>query len=235
MFERPTERPKEVVCKEFVLQFMQWGIDRRHTLHVTQMEKSRHAGKKMALEAAEKKRLADEKMLGTVDFAYEKSDFDSAIGKMYAIVESYDPTHVAAPSLKGFVGSNMKPVEFKDMIMRTFLVPLTWKELGALTRHYDTTGTDTVDTKAFLTHFTKLARAQATARKRAHDDAQKASTLKQQQDAAREEAAKAKAEAERVRYTPSDEESFLAKIRDAAQVTKRCCYETTPVLCRNAH
>lgn len=232
MFERPTEKPKEVVCKEFVLQFMQWGIERRHTLHMTQMEKSRHAEKKMANEAAEKKRLADEKMLGTVDFTFEKSDFDAAVGKIYTIVSSYDPTHVAAPSLKGFVGSNMKPVEFKDMIMRTFLVPLTWKELGALTRHYDTTGTDTVDTKAFLTHFTKLARAQHTARKRAHDDAHKALTLKQQQEAAREEAAKAKAEAERVRYTAADEESFLAKIRDAAKVRgwvvpRRCVVHVT--------
>ena len=78
----------------------------------------------------------------------------------------------------------MKPVEFKDMIMRTFLVHLTWKELGALTKHYDTTGTDTVDTKAFLTHFTKLARSHQSAVKKHHVDDQRALTKKMEQDKA---------------------------------------------------
>ena len=106
------------------------------------------------------------------------------MGKIYQIVSNYDPTHVAAPSLQGFIGSNMKPVEFKDMIMRTFLVHLTWKELGALTKHYDTTGTDTVDTKAFLTHFTKLARSHQSAVKKHHVDDQRALTKKMEQDKA---------------------------------------------------
>ena len=115
---------------------MQWGTDRRHTLHLTQMEKSRYMEKRLIHEAAERKRLADEKMLGTVDFSFDRSDFDSAVGKIYQIVSNYDSTHVSAPSLKGFTGSNMRPIEFKDMIMRTFLVALTWKEVRACVRVY---------------------------------------------------------------------------------------------------
>ena len=76
LFSRPNEKPNTVVCKEFVQVFMQWGIDRRHALYLSQMEKSKHAEKRMQIEAAERKRLADEKMMGTVDFTYTKKDFD---------------------------------------------------------------------------------------------------------------------------------------------------------------
>jgi hypothetical protein len=40
----------------------------------------------------------------------------------------------------GFENANMSPLEFKDMIMKTFCVSLSGKELGAMARYYEVQG-----------------------------------------------------------------------------------------------
>jgi hypothetical protein len=111
----------------------------------------------------------------------------------------------------------MKPFEFKDMVMRTFAVQLTAKELGALTKFYDTSGTNTVDNKEFISHFMKLQRQGAERKRKARltkirqlEEATKAEELKH-------ESTKMKNIEEKLRFEHDDKKSFLNKIRIAAQ------------------
>ena len=55
---------------------------------------------------------------------------------MKKVAGNYDRGHPSSPSLQGFMGAAMTPAAFKEMMMRTFQVSLTPKELGALSKFF---------------------------------------------------------------------------------------------------
>ena len=141
---------KAVDCQKFMVRFTQLGTERRSALRVAQVEKNRKGLIAQREEHAIKKKAADDKMAGVADLAFAKQDFNSALDKIRTIAGNYDRGHPSSPSLSGFQGANMLPHEFKDMLMRTFHVSLSGKELGALVKFFDTSGTQTIDSQEFL-------------------------------------------------------------------------------------
>jgi hypothetical protein len=211
------EKEDHIDCRMFMNDFTKLGFEARSSKSLAQISKNRVAIEEEKTYHARMKQEADDKVANVVDFKYGKQDFQTALEKVTGVAGNYEIGHASAPSLSGFRGANMKPFEFKDMMMRTFSVPLTGKELGALVKYYDSSGSNTVDSKEFLAHFMKLQRQEAEARRKRHIDKERG--LKRAEKEKEEEimAVKARAEREKLKFVKEDEKTFLVKIRNAAQ------------------
>jgi hypothetical protein len=218
MFKKEGSGNRDIVCAEFLLKFRQLGLEKKSELRLAQLEKSKQLLSQIGDEMEAKKRIHDDKAEeNLVDFNFTKDDFNSALDKIRSIVSNYDPNHVAAPSLKGFVGANMRAAEFKDMIMRTFQVQLTRKELGSLVKFYDTSGNGTIDNREFLAHFGRLLRVDQQNRRKLRIEADRSVMRKLDDSQQEKDQLQRRSEIDRLKYGPRDEKSFLKKLREAAQ------------------
>lgn len=215
-FQHPDE-PGAVDCKAFMVEFNRLGIEARRNMTIGNVVKNRVAIREAQEEHDKIKAAADKKMASVVDFKYSKQDFNSALEKIRNIAGNFERGHASSPSLSGFKGANMLPFEFKDMVMRTFAVPLTSKELGALTKFFDTTGSKTIDSAEFLAHFAKVNRQESELKRKKHLTKKRmiasAESIKEAEFQAQQE----RDEVERLKFGKEDEKTFLAKIRDAAE------------------
>jgi hypothetical protein len=129
-------RNKKVDCKEFMVRFTSMGFGKRATLRTAQLNKQRTMTSFALEEMVQKQVALDSKLDAKLDLVYSDEDIHSALEKIRIIAANYDRAHASAPSLEGFMGTNMKPNEFKDMLMRTFHVALTPKELTAIANYF---------------------------------------------------------------------------------------------------
>lgn len=211
------EKEDHIDCRMFMNDFTKLGFEARSTKRVAQVVKNRVAIEEEKNYHDKVKAEAENKVANVVDWKYGKQDFQSALEKVTAIAGNYEIGHASAPSLSGFRGANMKPFEFKDMMMRTFAVPLTSKELGALVKYYDSSGSNTVDSKEFLAHFMKLQRQEAEARRKMQIDRERGLKRAEKEREEEFQAAQMRAEREKLKFAKEDEKTFLEKIRHAAQ------------------
>lgn len=123
---------KKIHCADFMVTFTSLGFERRSAIRTAQLEKQRKMSEEMKNEFEIKQRQADAKMEVALDLTFTDVDFNSVLNKIRVLASNYDRSHPSAPSLQGFVGTDMKPNEFKHMMMRTFGCALTAKELAAL-------------------------------------------------------------------------------------------------------
>ena len=147
----------EVDSKEFLTRFLTEGKKVRFEKHRIFLEGQRKAIKEAKIE--EERKLADlwDKAEFKTDGKFTSSDMDSAMEKICEQAEKFDKTHSSAPSLSGFTGGAMKPGEFRELVRRTFNLPLTPTELNAIVSEYRyDKNAKTIDTKKFLNFFTKL-------------------------------------------------------------------------------
>lgn len=172
-----------------------------------------------------------------IDMKFAPDDFNSALEKIRLIASNYDRSHPSAPSLAGFLGTAMKPKEFKFMLLRTFNLTLTDKELGALISVFgmksDTasnvlapdadnnklTTLDVVriDNNEFLKYFNKIQREEQSRRYRERI-ARERELIKQEKD--RLEALDRKKQVDCLNslvHSAEDEHTFLDKMRQAAE------------------
>ena len=211
------EEPQCIDCKVFMVDFNKLGIQARRGKIIGNVEKNRAAIKVAKEHHKNVKAAADEKMASVVDFKYDKRDFNSALEKIRTISGNFERGHASSPSMSGFQGANMKPFEFKDMLMRTFACPLSSKELGALTKFFDTSGTDTVDSAEFLAHFNKVNRQEAEVKRKKQIEKERMVRTAANIKEAEYQATQAEEEANKTKYDKADEDSFLEKLRAAAQ------------------
>ncbi len=68
-----------------------------------------------------------------VDFNFTRADLNEALDCIRFAAHKYDPTQI---SLSGFMGADMSPASFKDMMHRTFRITLTSKQLGSLIKYF---------------------------------------------------------------------------------------------------
>ena len=211
------EKENHIDCRVFMNDFTKLGFEARGTKTRAQLEKNRKDVEAQRTYHERMKAQAENKVANVVDWKYSKHDFQSALEKVTKIAGNYEIGHPSSPSLSGFKGANMKPFEFKDMMMRTFAVHITGKELGALTKYYDSSGSNTVDSKEFLAHFMKLQRQEAEARRKRHIEKERSLKRAEIEKEENFQAEKLRAEREKLKFTVDDEKSFLSKIRHAAQ------------------
>lgn len=211
------DKEDHIDCRMFMNDFIKLGFEARSSKRVAQVVKNRVAIEEEKNYHVKVKAEAESKVANVVDWKYSKQDFQSALEKVTSVAGNYEIGHASAPSLSGFKGANMKPFEFKDMMMRTFAVPLTGKELGALVKYYDSSGSNTVDSKEFLAHFMKLQRQEAEARRKMHIDRERGLKRAEKEKEEQFQAAQHRAEREKLKFTKEDEGTFMKKIRQAAQ------------------
>jgi Ca2+-binding EF-hand superfamily protein len=222
---------KNIDCSEFMVRFTTLGFDRRSALRTWQLERQRRMDEAAKSEAIEKQRAADAKMEAKLGMDFESEDFNAALEKIRIIASNYDRSHPSAPSLKGFTGTNMKPVEFKDMLMRTFKVALTDKQLGAMVSIFGVEKDEEdfesvrkevddgvrIDNAEFLKYFNKIQRDEQAKRNRERI-ARERELIEQEKERQRQlEIKKKHDEMQRLVYTEADEASLLDNIRHAAQ------------------
>ena len=215
-FEHEDE-PQCINCKTFMVEFNKLGINARRDKTIGNVVKNRIAQSEQKAEHELILHKAEEKMASVVDMKYAKQDFNSALEKIRTIAGNYERGHASSPSLSGFRGANMKPYEFKDMLMRTFSLQINAKELGALTKFFDTSGSQCIDSAEFLAHFAKVNRQESEIKRKKHIEKEKklrtAATIKENEY----QAQKAREQVEKTKFDKEDEISFMKKIRTAAE------------------
>jgi flagellum-specific peptidoglycan hydrolase FlgJ len=220
---------KTIVCSDFMVRFTTLGCARRDAARLAQLEKQRRLTSSAQVEAAAKKKALDEKLdLDESELQYDEKDLASALEKIRVLAANYDRSHPSAPSLKGFMGTDMKPAEFKQMMMRTFSVAVTNQEVGALVDYFNfnnpsvVNGTalpslGLVNTQGFLTHFNKIQRDEQSKRHSARIERDREAIRQQQEEKRQKMLKKQREDLLMLVFTPKDEESFLAQIKKAAQ------------------
>lgn len=123
---------KHIHCQEFLVKFQSLGTERKNEFRLKQIAKQRELIHAYEEDMKSRKQALDTKLEITLDHTFSEEDFQSVLEKIRILAKNYDRSHPSAPSLKGFMGADMKPNEFKDMLMRTFHTPLTVRELSAL-------------------------------------------------------------------------------------------------------
>jgi len=221
----------QINCGEFMVRFTQLGFDRRSAMRAEQLHRQRTMDKIAAEEAAAKKIAADAKMEANLGMDFDGDDFNAVLEKIRVLASNYDRTHAAAPSLKGFVGPNMKPVEFKDMLMRTFKVQVNEKQLGALVsifgvekdpaqvsvRDKHSTEGVRIDNMEFLKYFNKIQREEQAKRHRERIARERNLVIQEKEHQLQLAQQKRHEELQMLIFSPDDELTLLDKLRQAAQ------------------
>ena len=104
------------------------------------------------------------------------------------------------------------------MIYRTFHENLNPKELGAIVKFFDKHGNGTVDLQEFMSHFFTTQREEQNLRRQQEVATKKEIEAAKKKEEEDKHARKLTHERSRLKYGPDDEESFLVKIRKAAQI-----------------
>jgi len=207
----------EIICKDFLIKFIQLGNDIRNDMRLKQIELQRKQNKEREDEAARIMKELNDKIVINVDSNFTKEDFNSALAKIQVAASGYDQGHPSAPNLNGFMGSDMSPTQFKDMIFRTFKIQLEMGELGALVKFFDSEGKARVNTQEFLAYFYRIARAEKEAVRRSHIEAEK-NVKKQAEDYKLSlEKKKLVEEQQKLVFNSNDEKTFMDKFRKALQ------------------
>ena len=213
-----SDKSKRIDCTKFVVKFTGMGFEERDKVHQEQLQK-----KKDAL-AKEKKEMYDQLKKGDallpktdINYDFEKSDFNSAMEKIRVEASKYDRTHPSAPSLQGFQGSNLAPVDFKDQLRRAFNIQLAPRELGALVKYFDSSATGSVDAVEFLLHFSKINRLERSKMHRNHIELER-NVMRREKDHDEKIIEKKRIEDRRkLTFIKADEDLLLAKLRSAGQ------------------
>lgn len=209
---------------EFLLVFFRLGFDersRRHTAH------------RAKLARREKKRREEERKSAEDELAhaFAAADFDncteehlkSAVDKITLVSKHYDKQTPGAPSLAGFGGKSMTPLEFKKQLKRTFRLDFSRKEMGALIKHFDKDGDRTIDCPEFLIEFFRLGFLARETERRGWADKEKRNQERARVEEERkaEELAKRNADKVTFDFTEAERKSAVDKITLAATLYDR--------------
>lgn len=136
-FEEKDSVKHNINCHDFLIKFHALGAEKRNQFRLAQLEKQRCMDEEYKEEMVKKQRALDTKLdIKLDDVQFSDGDFRSVLEKIRILASNYDRSHPSAPSLTGFQGTDMKPNEFKDMLMRTFHLAITNQELAALVAYF---------------------------------------------------------------------------------------------------
>ncbi|KAJ1442366.1 hypothetical protein B484DRAFT_66814 [Ochromonadaceae sp. CCMP2298] len=226
-FDRDESR--QINCAEFMVRFTTLGFERRSAMRTAQLERQRTMDVAAGREAVEKRIAADSKMDANVSMDFDSNDFNTVLERIRVLASNYDRSHPSAPSLRGFTGTNMSPMEFKDMLMRTFNMPLTDRQLGAVVSVFGVEKDDTVSVRdkhktegvrvnnaEFLKYFNKIQREEQSKRNRERIQRERDLLAREKDHHEQLVAKKKQEELHLLINSPVDEETLLEKIRQAA-------------------
>lgn len=220
---------KMVSCGDFMIRFTTLGCEGRDVARLAQLEKQRLQTAIAQTEAALKKKSLDDKLeIDENELQFSEEDMISALEKIRVLAANYDRSHPSAPSLQGFIGTDMKPVEFKNMMMRTFSMPMSSQEIGALVKYFNENnpsvmnGTSLpslglVNTQGFLTYFNKIQRTEQAKRHSDRLDRDREALRVMAEQKKLKKLKKQQNDLELLVFTAADEASCVEKIRRAAQ------------------
>ena len=147
----------DIKCADFILEFLREGYDYR-------MKKRTKQVKKTQLQVKREKELEESKLQEQLrkleergpDMDFSEDDVKSMKEKIRKIAKGYDRMHPAAPSLAGFDSKYLAPGLFRVSLQNTFKITLTDKELGALTKEFDTANRGEICNHEFLVYFIRV-------------------------------------------------------------------------------
>jgi Ca2+-binding EF-hand superfamily protein len=150
-------RAGDIKCADFILEFLRIGYEYRMKMRSIQIEKTQVSEKR---DKEEKERKLAEQMKKLeergADMNFDEEDVKSMREKIREIAKGFDRMHPAAPSLGGFDSKYLSPGLFRVSLLNTFKVHLTDKELGALTKQFDTANRGEICNHEFLVYFIRV-------------------------------------------------------------------------------
>eukprot|EP00618_Florenciella_parvula_P035568 CAMPEP_0119484630 /NCGR_PEP_ID=MMETSP1344-20130328/11578_1 /TAXON_ID=236787 /ORGANISM="Florenciella parvula, Strain CCMP2471" /LENGTH=1104 /DNA_ID=CAMNT_0007519231 /DNA_START=22 /DNA_END=3334 /DNA_ORIENTATION=+ len=203
---------------EFLLEFFRRGFQEQARRKKVIRDRENRKKKKEADAKAKAEAKEAEKAFSAAAQDFTEENFVSAYDKMTAAALRYEKGSPSAVSLLAFEGASMTPAVFKEQLKRVFQLNFTRQELGALIRHYDKDGDQTVDCAEFLIEFFKCGFAAKTEkqkmiRKRGEDARQRELDYERRKMEELHEHAAAKLDAD---FTEEDLKSCMMKITKAA-------------------
>ena len=205
--------------EKFLINFIQIGVDARNRAANARREKQRKAEQDAEEEKQRKARIAMQQLTVEIDLDYTAADHKSAWEKVSLAAARYDKTHPGAVSVKGFESAYVTPLEFKELLKRTFHLRLSPAELGVIVSHFDHNKQHRINCQEFLVSFQKLGAEERAKHRSTHVEAQRSAAAFKKQEHARKmkEIQDTMEQSVEVKYTAGDEKSAFEKLAEAAK------------------
>lgn len=154
MYDR--ERTGVIHCRQFLLKFIQLGIDLRARTKAQLLEAKKAAQAKAALDAKKKEEDIEMKLHDLEGIHPTQASIESANTKIREAAIRYDKNSITSHSLTGLQTKFLKPGEFRDVVRRTFNLQLTKEETVGLRYEFDPEKTGLYNTSDFLSKFLRI-------------------------------------------------------------------------------
>jgi hypothetical protein len=102
----------------------------------------------------------DSKYENAADYSYSDLQKKKAEGKLKIASKLFIKNHPSSMGLDGFDVKFLMPIEFRELLKRTFNILVDKYELGALVRCFDTNDNGVVDCATFLIKFARMGKQQ---------------------------------------------------------------------------
>lgn len=107
-----------------------------------------------------RKAAINSKYENAADYSFSDSQNEKAKKKLRIAAKLYIKNHPSSMGLDGFEVKFLMPIEFRELLKRTFNIMLDKYELGALVRCFDTNENGVVDCAKFLIKFARMGKQQ---------------------------------------------------------------------------
>lgn len=220
-----TDKSGTVDGAEFLVSFFKLGFAEKEAQKAWRKKAVMKIENRANNHQAEKERKQQEWANAQVDWNFTEADRQSSIHKFAQAALAYmrNGTRVTGlAGLRGFQGSAMQPMEFRENVKQAFGVHLTKKELGALVQEVDLDKNGTIDGAEFLCYFFKLGRKteQAIAEKNWYKWKRQA-LLDEIKENKRKEREAQKLGKQLSNWSQEDQDSAVMKIKTAAAMYTR--------------
>ena len=210
---------------EFLVSFFHLGFAEKEAQKAWRKKAVMKIENRASSHEAEKVRKQQEWADAQVDWNFTEADRKSGLDKFAQAALAYmrNGTRVTGlAGLRGFQGSAMHPMEFRENVKQAFGIQLTRKELGALIKEIDLDKSGTIDGAEFLCYFFKLGRKteQAIAEKNWYKW-KRQSLLNEIKENKRQEREAQKLGAQLSNWSQEDQNSAVMKIKTAAAMYTR--------------
>lgn len=200
----------QIECHDFLVKFLQMGIDERNQERLEGLAKSRQLLKEAEEEKMQKYNTIVEKSTLKIESDFSEADKNRAVEKVREAAIKYDKNHPSALGLEGFDAEYLTPGAFKEMLKRTFNINLTIPELAALISVYRYQKSENANPAEFVKAFLKIGYEE---RAKMHHDA-----LVAQREAEKKakELEEKKLKEKELKYQMSMDNSFTEEDRESA-------------------
>jgi len=125
-----------VHSKDFLNSFLRLGTEERDKIRKGWRDEDIQKREKDARLTAERQELKIQKQLSEVQFQFAEDDFDESLMTFIKICHQFEQRQLGPAGWAAFTCKSFSPIEFREVVKRTFDVRLAPRVLGALVSYF---------------------------------------------------------------------------------------------------